>query len=72
MAYAGQVRLHADWPAACRVQTVWQSLAELPHDAGILAQAGYKLQLAGVMNMFPHTSQVETMEVFERGQGGRA
>lgn len=39
----------------------------LARDAEILChQAGYVLKSAGIVNMFPHTSHVESMAVFER------
>jgi 23S rRNA (uracil1939-C5)-methyltransferase len=39
----------------------------LARDADLLChQAGYKLKGAGIVNMFPHTSHIESMAVFDR------
>jgi 23S rRNA (uracil1939-C5)-methyltransferase len=52
---------------AARVVYISCHPGSLARDAGILVREhGFRLAAAGVMDMFPHTTHVEAMAVFER------
>jgi 23S rRNA (uracil1939-C5)-methyltransferase len=54
---------------ADRVVLVSCDPAALGRDAGLLANAGFILRSATLIDMFPHTSHVEVVSRFDRGPG---
>ena len=60
--------LAADAHKPLRIVYVSCNPATLARDAGVLVHTGgFRLVAAGAINMFPHTSHVESMAVFEPG-----
>jgi len=58
-----QLRLQGQL-SATRIVYVSCNPATLARDAKILAESGYRLDALGVMDMFPHTSHLESMALF--------
>jgi len=64
-AFAVVQALHAPYLPQ-RIVYISCNPATLARDAAVLASKGYRFATAGMMNLFPQTSHVEAIGVFER------
>jgi 23S rRNA (uracil1939-C5)-methyltransferase len=62
---AALLPLIGKWKAA-KIVYVSCNPATLARDAGILCQNGYRLARLGVVDLFPHTTHIESMALLER------
>ena len=70
----GAIEIVRSLPAAQISRIVYVSCnpATLARDAGVLVNVhGYRFAGAGVVNMFPHTAHVESIALFEAGEGSQ-
>ncbi len=64
---AAEVAKHADTIGADRIVYVSCHPGTLARDAGTLVhERGYRLEAAGIIDMFPHTGHVESLAAFQK------